>query len=171
MADNHWEIVNGSSNIISNSPESLWENAIKYFKWSDDNPIISKRTLTSGKEAGKRVTIESRRPYSIKALCIHCNILEEWLRDIRQSKDKSSDFYIVVSKILYLIFIQNLEGATVNEFNPIFVAKVLNMEKDDTPTSAITVNVVNGIPELSTSENEILEKLEIENAKIQNARE
>lgn len=171
MADSHWEIVNGARDVNSNTPQDLWKYAAEYFKWCDDNPVTVKRTLTSGKDAGRKVNVESPRPYSIKALCLHCNIMEEWLRDIRQSKDKTSDFYIVVSKILYIIFIQNLEYATIGVFNPIFTAKVLNMEKDDTPTSAITVNIVDGIPELSKSENEILEKLELENRRSENDKE
>ena len=159
----HWRIANSGRIASSTTPQELWENATRYFQWSDDNPIITSKTLTSGKEAGKVVTNTTIRPYSIKALCLHCGILEEWLRDIRSGKDKSSLYYIVVSKILYIIFIQNMEMAIIGEFNPIFTAKVLNIDKDDTPTGAVTVTVVSGLPALSNSESEILEKLELEN--------
>lgn len=162
----HWEIVNSNRGRYtqSNSPETLWINACSYFKWCDDNPIITKRTITQGKQTGTRADIEQKRPYTIKALCLHCNIIEEYLRSIRESKDKGNEYYIVVSKILYIIYTQNLEEAMNGNFSPIMTAKVLNLEKEDTTTpAAITVNVVTqGIPELSNSENEILEKLELE---------
>jgi len=158
----HWEVVDKGLTVVSNTPESLWKNACAYFKWCDENPITAKRTITSGKDSGKRVDIEESRPYSIKGLCLHCGIFEEYIRDIRSSKDNTSMYYIVVSKILYIIYIQNLENATVGIFNPIFVSKVLNMEKDDTPTGSIKIEIVGGLPELSKSENEILEKLELE---------
>lgn len=174
--EHHWEIVNSGKICVSSSPEGLWANAVSYFTWCDEHPIETKVALTAGKGAGSQVIKESKRPYSIKGMCLHCGILEEQIRDIRSTKDQSSLYYAVVSKILYIIYIQNLEMATIGEFNPIFVSKVLNMEKDESPTGAITVNVVQGLPELSKSENEILEKLESdiqnrENTKEQNSKE
>ncbi len=166
---NHWEIMHRV--VVSESPEDLWNNATKYFRWCEDNPIMTKKTIMNGKGAGDKVFVQYVRPYSIKALCLHCGILEEWLRDVRANKDKSSLWYQVVSKILYIIYIQNLEMATIGEFNPIFTAKVLNLEKDDTPTGSVRVELVSGLPELSKSENEILEKLELENAKRETPKE
>lgn len=160
---NHWEIVDRGDIVVSSSPEGLWYQAAAYFKWSDENPIVTKATLKSGREAGTTVKEEHIRPYSIKALCLHCGITEEWLRDIRASKDKSSLYYIVVSKILYIIYIQNLEMATIGQYSPVFTARVLNMEKDDTPVGGVKVEIVGGLPELSKSENEILSRLESEN--------
>lgn len=160
----HWEIVNSGQGISSNTAVDLWNNACKYFKHCDDNPIVVKRTLTQGKGSGTKVEVEEPRPYSIKALCLHCNILEDYLHDVRKSRDKDNEYFVVVSKILYIIYVQLEEYAITGIFNPIFTAKRLNLDKEDTTTPAvITVNVVTqGIPELSNSENEILEKLESE---------
>ncbi len=65
-----------------------------------------------------------------------------------------------------------------DEYNPIFTAKLLNMEKEDTGTAQITINHVtsNGldgksIPELSFTENQILEKLEMENEYFKKSKE
>ncbi|WP_434127569.1 hypothetical protein, partial [Enterococcus faecium] len=75
-------------------------------------------------------------------------------------------YYIVVSKILYVIYVQAYEMAQVGVFNPIFTSKVLGMDKDSEPTGAITVNIVRDnlppqvpTPTLAYSENEVLEKL------------
>lgn len=157
----HWEMVNSHlTKVVSSTPELLWQNACNYFKWCDSTPILVPKTIMSGKEAGKEVNAKYKRAYSVKALCLHCNVPEEYLKDIRDSKNNNNDYYHVVSKILYIIYSQNLEGAMVDVFNPIFTAKVLNMEKEELPTSTVTVHVVQGLPELSKSENEILEKLE-----------
>ena len=164
--EHHWQVVNSGRINVSTSAEEMWANATRYFEWCDTNPIKVKRTLTSGKEAGKKVDLEQPRPYSIKGLCLHCGILEEYISDLRQTKDKTSLYYIVISKILYIVYIQNLELATVGVFNPIFTAKVLNMENTDTPVSAIRIDIVNGLPALSKSENEILEKLDLKNGEL-----
>lgn len=158
----HWQIVNSGKTLVSNSAEGWWNDACAYFKWCDEHPIIVKRTILTGKDAGRFVNITKPRPYTIKGLCLHCGILDTYLNDIRQTNDKTSLYYIVASRILCIIFVQNQEYAMVDEFNPIFTAKVLNMEKDDTPPSSIKIELVPGLPPLSTSENEILEKLDLE---------
>lgn len=162
MAANHWEIVLNSANIVSDTPQKLFENGINYLKWCDENPIVLSRTLLSGKEAGKKVDIEKVRPYSIKGLCLHCNITEEYLIDVRNFKDKSNDYYVVVTKLMYLIYVHNLEHGMVDEFNSILTGKVLSIDVQEVPTSGVKVEVVNGLPELYDSEIQVLEKLDME---------
>lgn len=168
----HWEKVNEGNVVVSNTPLELWQSACAYFKWTEDNPLKIKRTITTGKEAGKQVTEEHPRPFSIKGLCLHCGILEEYLYDVRNSKTRDSEYYIVISKILYIIYVQNLEYATVGVYSPVFTAKLLGVEKDDASTpSSIRVEVVQGLPSLSETENEVLEKLDRERMISENTKE
>jgi len=166
-----WQILNEGKVVVSTTPEGLWNNAADYFRWCDQNPIKLKRTILAGKNTGTKMEVEQPRPYSIKGLCVFCGILQEYLQDIRNSADKSSLHYVIVSKILYIIYEQNSSMAMIGEYSPVFTAKVLNMEKDDTPVSSITVNVVGGLPSLSNSENQILEKLESEKRLWENAKD
>lgn len=168
----HWEIVNQGKNIIQNNAVDLWNNACSYFKLCDENPIITKRTITQGKGSGTRADVEQPRAYSIKALCLHCNITEEYIRDVRDSKNKQDEYYVVITKILYIIYTNNLEQAMVGNFSPVITTKLLNLEREDkSEGGSITVNVIStGIPELSNSENEILEKLELELSLSENSK-
>lgn len=160
----HWQIVNLRKQVTNNSAEELWQNACNYFKWCDEHAIETQKTITSGKEAGKIVKQYSIRMYNIRALCLHCNVDEEYMRSIRRSKTDDSPFFIVVSKIMYIIYVQNLENAVVGEFNSIMISKVLNMDRSgDDETNKVAVHIVHGLPALSKSENEILEKLDLEN--------
>lgn len=160
--DEHWQVLNGGKTIVSNTAQELWNNAIEYFKWCKDYPIKYKRVLTSGRDAGTKIEMEATRPYTVRGLCLHCGITEEYLLELMMVKDRSSLFYIVSSRIRDIIYTQNVEHAMVDVFNPIFTSKVLNMEKEETPSGAIKVEVMHGLPALSTSENEILEKLDLE---------
>lgn len=167
MADNdevdqHWQIVASGDIVVSNSPKELWDAACRYFKWCDEHPIVRKRTLTGGKYAGSKINEETARPYNVKALCLHCGIMEEYLRDCRGSTNKNDGYYIVASRILYIIYTQMAEQAIVGTYNPIFTAKMLNMDNEDVPVKAIEITIVPGLPALSNSENEILKKLELE---------
>ena len=160
--EDHWQVVQSGRITVAETAEELWNNACKYFAWCRDNPIITKKRVSVGKDAGKEFNDTSTRPFTIKGLCIHCGIVEDYLNDIRQTKNKDSEYYLVVSKILYIIFTQNAEMATIGVFNPIFTSKMLNMENDDTPAGVVRVEIVPGLPTLAKSENEILEKIESE---------
>lgn len=160
--NDHWKVIAGGGVTISTTPEQLWAQICAYFKWVEDNPIKTKRTLTSGKEAGKEVTISYQRPYTVKAMCLHCGISEKYIKDIIETSAKESGYYQVLEKTMMLIYNQNLEGGLVDIFNPIMVSKVLNMDKpsnqDDKP---VRVEIVNSeVNKLSNSENDILKNLD-----------
>jgi hypothetical protein len=160
----HWEFMEKfADQIISDTPQTLYKNAISYAKWCQDNPITSKRKQLTGKNAGSDIVIEYPRPLTIKGLCLHCNIDEEYIMDIRNMKDKENPYYVAMIKVLYMIYTQNAEGAMVGIYESGFTAKMLNIEKEEMPTGVVKVEHINELPELLDSENAILEKLDLEN--------
>lgn len=163
-----WQIIDSGKTVVSTTAQGLWNGAVAYFRWCDSNPIITKKTIMVGKDAGKKIDSESIRPYSIKALCAFCGIEEDYLSDIKRSKKKDSDYYIVVSRILYCIYTQNLELSMTGVFNPIITSKILGLDSidDDDRGLPVTVNIVQGLPPLSNSENEVLENLYLEKGEI-----
>lgn len=166
--DEHWKVVNAGAQIINNTPEQLWQQAVDYFKWTDENPMRAKKTLQSGKEAGKRVEVEYKRPYSIKGFCLHAGISERYIQDIKETQSKDSMFYIIMEKILMIIYTQNLEGALVDLYNPIMVSKVLNLDKgEEEDNKRIIVEVVDTPrKQLPNSEEEILGNLDYEKVNL-----
>lgn len=162
-----WEIVDGGNTSISTTEQGLWNGAKEYFKWSIENPVISEILITVGKDAGKTLYKRTTRMYTLKGLCAYCGITEEWLQDIRKSKKKDSLYYTVLTRIMYIIYDQNITQAAGGIFNPIIVAKVLGMDDDNTEDRGpVTINIVQGLPALSESENEVLAKLELENGVV-----
>lgn len=166
--DELWKVVNAGGQIITNTPKGLWDSAVEYFKWCDSNPLKSKRTLTSGKTQGEKVEIEAVRPYTIKGFCLHAGISERYLNDIGQTHSKDSEFYMVVEKILGLIYNQNLEGAVVDFYNPIMVSKLLKLDGDKEPENrTIKIEMVSSqSSKLSNSESEILQNLDLEKVNL-----
>jgi hypothetical protein len=157
-----WELIGKSKQTGVMDAQTLWSGAMEYFKWADEHPIILSKTITSGKEAGKAVEESKVRPYSIKALCIYLGLTQEYLKDVRLNSDKDSDFYLAIERILLIVFVQNSEMATIGEFNPVFTAKLLNIDSPDEGPKKITIEYVGDLPKLSNSESEILEKLDLE---------
>lgn len=160
-----WEVIGNRAHItISDTAEDMWKRACEYFLWCDENPVTWKSTIMSGSKGGSKVENESPRPYSVRAMCIFCGLSESYISSIRNSKDQQSDYYIVISKILSIIYVQNLDYATAGVFNPIFTSKLLNLGEEDNGTlePAKVQIITDGIPTLSSSENEVLQKLEME---------
>lgn len=146
----------------SNTAQQLWDNAMEYFRWNKMNPIEIKKTAMAGKGMGEKYLIEAPRMLTVKGLCLFCGLLEEYLQDIWQSRDKTSEYYIVATRILYHIHTQNMEYAALDIFNPILVSKLHKIETEEIPTGSIKIEFVNHLPALATSEIEVLEKLDLE---------
>jgi hypothetical protein len=166
--DEHWKVINSGSIVVSSTPQQLWEQAVDYFKWMDANPIITKRTHITGKTQGQKYEVEFKRPYSIESMCLHCGISKRWIEDIRQTHDKSSEYYIVLERILMVIYTQVLEGAVVDLYNPIMASKMLNLDKqNDDDNKTVRVEIIDtGKVGLPNSESQILEKLDSEKVNI-----
>lgn len=148
--------------LESNNPQQLWENAVSYFDWNKNNPIEFKRTVMSGKQAGDKVKIEAPRMLTVKGLCLYCGLLEEYLQDLWQSRDRTSEYYIVATRILYHIHTQNMEYAAIDVFNPVLVTKLHKLETEEVPTGSIKIEYSRDLPQLANSEYEVLEKLDQE---------
>lgn len=160
----HWRVINSVANYPV-TPEELWNSAMSYFKWCDDNKITSKKTVLSGRMPSV-IEDEYHRPYTVKGFCMHANITEDYISDIKSTKREDSLWYQVMMKILYVIHTQNVEMATIGLFNAVFTSKILALDKaDEGVNRMIKVEIVSDLPALSESENEAMEKLELETVK------
>lgn len=164
MSSQLWEVISNRSNEeVDTSAIGIWTKACEYFKWCDDNPVLWKSSIASGTKAGQSFANELPQPYSVKALCLYCGMTEAYVSFMRNTKDTSSDYYIVISKILSIIYVQNLNYAVTGVYNSTFTAKLLSVGEDVSVPEPVKVEVITqNIPSLSSSENEVLEKLELE---------
>lgn len=159
-----WQFIdNNRGNVTTDTAEGIWNKACQYFRWCDENPVTWKTTIMSGAKGGTKVENESPKPYSIRGLCAFCNLSDTYISSIRNSKDQGSDYYVAISKILSIIYVQNFEYAIAGVFNPVFTSKILGFADDVATPAPSKVEIVHtGVPQLSSSENEILQKMEKE---------
>lgn len=142
----HWQVVNYNKPIAIEQPEDLWFLACLYFKWCDEHTLDG-----------------SPRPYNMKGLCLHAGISEEYLIDLRRMKDTDSLWYHVVGRIMYVVYLQNVELATVGTYNSVFISKLYKIDGEEQQTGAIKIEMVQGVPKLSANEEEILNKMNLKN--------
>jgi hypothetical protein len=100
----------------------------------------SGRVLQMG--GGEAVLVYFKRPYTIKGFCLHANISERYIKDISETHEKQSEMYVIMEKILYIIYNEVLEGGLVDIYNPVMVTKLLKMDGeqgDDTKRTIVTI--------------------------------
>jgi hypothetical protein len=160
----HWELIDWENLQVAATPQQLWTKMRQYFKESDLNPIVIPRTVINGRNAGQEVYEKRIRPYSVKAMCMHCGITEEYINDVLSGPD--GEWKTVLKTGLMLIYTQIYEMGMLGEFSPIFAAKAIAMDKEDTGPQKVTIEYVGDLPPLAKSENEILENMKLENGKL-----
>lgn len=123
LGNSFWKLrlKHGRDRIIK-SPEQLWQNAVEYFEWCDNNPLYS-YDYKGG--AATKVKIPHKRVYQKDGFAIACGCSS--YQSIADLKDISPDFLEVVTRIEQTISLQKYEGATSDLFNARIIAQDLGL--------------------------------------------
>jgi len=155
--DEHWKKIANCDIIAFDDPKELFAAAIEYFRWCDNYPIQTSKAIINGKEAGSTVTTKKTRPYTLDGLCVHLGCSKEYLIDVSESCSKESLWAIVVNRIMSVIRVQNIEMSIIGEFNPNVAMSVVREIESTSRTKPVRIEVVQGLPQLATNENDLLE--------------
>ncbi len=133
-----WKIrSNHGRKKLFETPELLWESAIEYFQWCDDNPWSSEEISQSDKGSYTK-SKPTQRPYSRKGWWIYIGCSESWLSEFK--KTASKDFLEVIERVEYCIDTNQWEGATVGAFNANIIARTLGL-KEQTENTNLNMDV------------------------------
>lgn len=105
----------------------LWEQAVKYFEWCDDNPLYESDHMVVNKSL-KEIDKPLKRPYTLQGLCIYLGCGSTWWRDFKKNpKTYIGDFPSVMEQIEEVIYEQKFAGAAVGQFNSNIIARDLGL--------------------------------------------
>jgi hypothetical protein len=128
--NNYWELrsKHGRDKLFA-SPQLLWEAAVEYFKFVDENPEYE--TDFRGKDADE-VHIPKRQPYTLHDLCLYLDVNTAYFRQFKQlldgkTDDLSKDFSTLITRIEEVIYAQKYRGAASGFFNPNIIARDLGL--------------------------------------------
>lgn len=108
------------------TPEILWEEAVKYFQWCEDNPLMEMDWV--GKDANK-VERPKMRAFTWEGLELFLDV--ESLRWYKTS-ESHKEFLQVITRIDKIIYTQKFTGAAAGFLNPNIIARDLGLaEKTD----------------------------------------
>lgn len=102
------------------TPKDLWEAALEYFKWTEENPLWASKVLSDGKLA----EYPKMRAMTTDGLCIFLDITDQTLYNYR---DKNADFLDIVTKIQKVIRTQKFTGASADLLNANIIARDLGL--------------------------------------------
>ncbi len=127
-----WEVRSSHGRKpIFESPDQLWDAAVEYFNWVEENPLWSSKTVQF-QGAPVDLPEAKMRAMTTQGLCIFLDIdYQSWLN----YKNKK-DFFEVASRIEAIIYQQKFSGAAAELLNPNIIARDLGLaEKKETKTT------------------------------------
>ena len=132
-----WQIVeqrlksNGGRPRTFETPESMFEAALAYFKWADANPLVEEKAFQF-QGAPVMADINKMRPYTLKAFMLHAGSSYQSWSDYRAR----AEFSEVVNAIDDTIRTQKFDGAVAGLMNPNIIARDLGLvDKQDLTSS------------------------------------
>ena len=115
----YWQLAKNFVKPRSYQPDELWQKAIDYIEWNENNPLKEKKVFGTGYSA----TVDKMRAMSISAFCNYADIS----RDTFNEYEKQNDFSEVCKRIKQIIYQQKFEGAAADLLNPSIVAREIGL--------------------------------------------
>lgn len=120
VGNQFWKLAeNAGRPRLFASPDELWDKAVEYFQWCDENPLISYEW--NGKDPVK-CDIEKMRAYTWSGLEYYLNI-----DSLREYKTTYKEFSHVISRIEKVLYTQKFEGAAAGLLNANIIARDLGL--------------------------------------------
>ncbi len=126
----YWEFRNKHGKDHSYTPEALWEEAKKYFKWTEENPLWEEK-LFNYQGVITRDRVYKMRAMTETAFCLFADIdYKTWY-----NYKHDDDYFQVATRIEKTIYSQKFEGASADLLNPNIIARDLGLKDKSDVTS------------------------------------
>lgn len=133
--NNYWQFREKHGRDFSYTPETLWDEAVKYFDWVSSRVWNKKEAIKSGDMAGTLIDIPTSVPMSDKGFCLFADIDNKTFNNYISNEEPYKDFFQIATRIKAIIDTQQWEGATVGAYNPNIIARTQGLvDKKDVTT-------------------------------------
>ena len=121
---------------IYDSPQELWDDAVKYFEWCYDHPLTETKAF-NGKEGISYANIPKMRAMSMRGFYAFTGISTSGYDEY----EKRPEFSPICAHISHIIWTQKFEGASAELLNPSIIARELGLaDKKEVEHSGGSVN-------------------------------
>lgn len=140
----YWQFREKHGRGFKYTPETFWEEAVKYFEWISTQDWIKKEAIKGGDKAGSTMNVPIQKPMCIGSFCLFLDIDDNTF--YRYEKEEGyEDFWEIARTARRIIESNQFEGATVGIFNANIIARKLGLgdkkivEGGDTPIQIRTI--------------------------------
>lgn len=139
----YWKLAKGfpSGSDRKYTPQELWDKAVDYFKWVEDNPLLEEKLFGTG----LKDTVKKMRAMTIIEFCVFAGIA----RSTFQLYEKDEAYSVITARIRDIIYDQKFTGAAAGLLESNIIARELGLvDKKDVTTKGqnVTASPLNDLP-------------------------
>ncbi len=144
--NSYWTFRNKHGRNYKYKPDELWDVALEYFQWVQDNPLWESVLVAKGIVMNKGTENENTvystqlpkmRAMTIQSFTLFADICEKTFANYRNN----TDFVQVITRIEKIIYDQKFTGAAATLLNPNIIARDLGLRDDQKVDSDINITV------------------------------
>jgi hypothetical protein len=146
IGNKFWELraKHGRDKLFS-TPALLWEAAVEYFEWCEENPLKEEKVFNYQGEI-VRADIAKMRAMTLSGLCFYLRCNDGYFRTFKsQLPEGEQDFNSVISEIETTIYNQKFQGAAADLLNANIIARDLGLADKSDITAGVTVKQITGM--------------------------
>lgn len=122
IGNKYWHFREKHGRDYKYTPEGLWEEAVGYFEWVEDNPLFEQKGFAFQGIVTKE-NFSKMRAMTITGFCTFADITLKTFENYKENKD----FLHIVTRIENIIRTQKFEGAAAELLNPNIIARDLGL--------------------------------------------
>lgn len=115
----YWQLAERVGRNPKYTPDALWDKAVEYFEWVEENPLQEAKVSASGKV----VKVDRLRAMTIRGFCLFAGIDQQTFANY----DEDDKFFGITTRIRDVIYQQKFEGASADLFNANIIARELGL--------------------------------------------
>lgn len=145
-----WRLAEHPGRPKSYQPDELWEKALEYFEWIENNPWYKNEAVKGGDAVGTIIQVPTSRPFTQTGFCVFAGISLNTF-DVYA---KTEEFQEVTTRIREIMYTQKFEGATVGAYNANIIARDLGLvdKTDGTMKHSGEVKIFRGMNVIKPNE-------------------
>ncbi len=120
----YWQFREKHGRDYKYTSEALWEEAVKYFDWVEENPLKEEKVFHAQGVITK-AEVSKMRAMTIAAFCLFADISYQTFENYK----KEEDFFEVITRIDGIIRSQKFEGAAGDLLNANIIARDLGIKE------------------------------------------
>jgi len=134
ISDPLWKRVGAGRPSLFNTPEDLWQAALEYFQWAENNPLWEAKAFSF--QGGSWLEyLPKLRAFTFDGFQLHAGICDQTWRNYKNKEE----FFGVASKIEKCIRDQKFSGAAADLLNANIIARDLGLK--DNVVNEVTANI------------------------------